>query len=99
MRILVDYVKNPILQYFCAVYTINQWIKKIRNLQINGEVIIYLNGRMSTTICIYLQSAYDQEFLENFDKQLRISEVIAYQLPMDDNSKIFRPRIMDWNPL
>jgi hypothetical protein len=70
-----SYAKNPILQLVLAEKLIESWIRKVMALPLNKEtVVIYWNGRVDSTVCLYLMSEMNEAFLKNFDRQLGIKK-------------------------
>lgn len=71
---LVQCIKNPILQLVLADEIVESWIQQLRRMALPGWAIVYLNGRVDSTICIYLMSRMNREFLERYDNFLGIKE-------------------------
>lgn len=67
-------IKNPILQLMLADEIVESWIQQLRRIASRGWAIVYLNGRVDSTICIYLMSRMNREFLERYDNFLGIKE-------------------------
>ena len=75
-----DYIDNPILQLKMAEELIEIWIDKIKKIHPKEKVIIYLNGAVDSTVCIYLMSRPNKIFLNEFDKYLKIQKCIIKNL-------------------
>jgi hypothetical protein len=69
---LREYIKNPILQLILSENIINIWIEQVRKLQPKERVVIYWNGSVDSTVCIYLMPKTNKKFLVEHDKYLRM---------------------------
>jgi hypothetical protein len=69
---LKEYIQNPILQLILSENIINVWIEQVWKLQPKGKVVIYWNGSVDSTVCIYLMHKRNEKFLEEYDKYLRM---------------------------
>jgi len=75
-----DYLKNPILQLLLAKDVIGGWIDQIRRMSVKGLAVIYLNGKMDSTLCIYWMTRINNKFVLDYDKVLSIGECTVREL-------------------
>lgn len=75
-----DYSSNPAVQAILARQIINVWLEKIKELAPTKKVIIYWNGPVKSTVCIYLLPPSGAQFLKKFDKYLRMERVSKINL-------------------
>jgi hypothetical protein len=75
-----DYIKNPILQLFLSEKLIGLWINQVKKLKPKGKIVIYWNGHMDSTVCIYSMRELDNEFLQNFDRYLKIKNIVISEM-------------------
>jgi hypothetical protein len=71
---LKDIVKNPIAQMFLAEELIRTWTEEFKKLSLEETLIVYWNGRVDSTVCLYLRHNIDEPFLEEFEKHLRMKD-------------------------
>ena len=77
---LREYVKNPILQMILSEQLIEKWIGEAKVLKPVGQVVIYWNGSVNSTVCIYLMHKLKKGFLEEYDKYLRIRKCVVTKI-------------------
>lgn len=83
-----SFVKNPILQLFLAKELIESWIARARALPIReGHVIIYWNGKVDSTLCIYFMRVLDEELLEQLDRHLGIERLFIKEIERSQYSQ------------
>jgi len=70
-----DYVTNPIAQIYLAEKVISNYVNQLKELKHPGKGIIYWNGNVDSTVCIYLQKDNDESFLKKVDNQLGITKI------------------------
>lgn len=76
---IADYAIDPITQLYLAEKVVSKYISRLKKLKHPGKAIIYWNGDVDSTVCIYLQKKNDDKFLKNFDNQLGISKINIYK--------------------
>jgi len=76
-----DFVKNPVMQLFLAKELMESWIAGARALpEQDGHVIIYWNGKVDSTLCIYFMRAFDGGLLEQLDRHLGIERLVIREV-------------------
>lgn len=73
-----DYAANPIHQLILAKELIDSWVSKSKALPLyGGKIVIYWNGSVSSTVCIYHMPKMDEDYLRKFDRYLGIKSLIV----------------------
>ena len=86
-----DYTNNPALQLLLTDKLIRNYLKKLEDLneEFYGRIVIYVNGKKDSTVCIYIQENENEKFLENYDNYLNIKKIMVhYYKPLKDSGKI-----------
>jgi hypothetical protein len=72
---LNEITDNIVHQIVLAGYIIESWIKEIFEMQLSGGYVIYWNGTINSTICIYSLCNVKNGFLEKYDAELGIETI------------------------
>jgi hypothetical protein len=77
---LEGFTSNPVFELFLAEKIIEAWIKKLRQLSGGKKFVIYWNGKIHSTICIYTITEQDYDKLNSFDAYLGMEKTILHHL-------------------
>lgn len=77
---LADYTSNPIHQMLLAKELIENLKEKVCKLGIGEKVIIYWNGSKDSTVCIYLNLSVNDNFLKEYDRQLKMEKMRVLEM-------------------
>lgn len=72
---LKDIVQNAVHQILLANKVIDEWVANICKLQLPENCVIYWNGSIDSTVCIYLTDKADDSTLDEYDIQLGIEKI------------------------
>ncbi len=72
-----DVTKNVVYQMVLAGEIIEKWKELICTLKLSKNCVIYWNGKVKSTICIYLLGETTDDFLEKYDTHLGIKNVFV----------------------
>jgi len=78
---LRDIVANPIYQIILADRIVQTWKKEICRLNSSESYVVYWNGPIDSTLCIYLKGNEDNNFLKKYDDYLKIKSVSVKNIP------------------
>jgi predicted DNA-binding transcriptional regulator AlpA len=66
--------RNPIDQIYLAQDIMDTWTECLKQGPADGDYVIYWNGLVDSTLCVYSRENVGDEFLEKFDQHLRIKK-------------------------
>lgn len=72
---LNEIVENPVYQMIVADKIIRVWQTQLSKMKLSQKCVVYWNGSIDSTICIYMRHAVSDSFLLNYDAQLGIKKV------------------------
>lgn len=70
--------RNPVCQILIAEKIIDIWIEKIKLMPYQRDYVIYFNGKIDSSICLY--ALCDDIDINNFDKYLKIENVLTNKI-------------------
>jgi hypothetical protein len=74
------YIKNPVLQLVMSKELIEHWIEEVKRIKPKEKVIIFWDGEVDTTVCIYLKHIISDKFMREFDRREEGTELIVTEL-------------------
>lgn len=77
---LSEITENIVHQALLAQTIIDKWIVKINSLQLSNDCVVYWNGPVDSTLCIYLTAGNDLNFLKEYDDYLGIKSILVREI-------------------